>query len=83
MAYKRLQWLVGKEITLDVDGSKVKITEVYDYEPPDPSVGIWSGYVTVRAGDEDYDIDDNGRVSIAGDNKDCGNLGQELWPDLD
>lgn len=58
----QLNKMVGREIEM-FDGRKVKITEVYGYEPSDASVGIWSGYLMVMCDDgEEYDIEDSGKV---------------------
>lgn len=73
--------LVGEEIEF-TDGRKAKITAVHDYEPPDRSVGIWVGYVTVTCDDGvDYDILDNGDVQTAESNGKDPIIGKtgELW----
>lgn len=58
---------VGTTITMH-NGLEVEVTAVHDYEPPDPSVGIFGGCLTVTLEDgRDYDIWDDGSVAFAAD----------------
>lgn len=51
-----------------LNGLEVEVTFVHDYEPPDPSVGIFGGVLTVTCEDDrDYDMFDNGDVTFCCD----------------
>lgn len=74
-----------KGATLDMkNATQLVVAGVGDYEPADPSVGIWSGFVDVTTEDGgEYLITDDGSVYAAGGEGDKIGIGPELQPDYD